>query len=63
LRGLPIPTPSKLDMQTVTNGAGAGKKSVIVPLPIIETSFDVIWRVGQQSQIHYNALYDYVSNV
>lgn len=50
LKGLPIFTPNKDDIEVITNGDGAGKKTVklLGPLLIINASFEDIWDVDRQ---------------
>jgi hypothetical protein len=62
---MPIPTPKKDDIAIITNGAGAGKKTVVFSwaVRIVKASFKDIWEVGRRSQNHYDVIYGYVSTV
>ncbi|KAF8172119.1 hypothetical protein BJ912DRAFT_994557, partial [Pholiota molesta] len=53
---MPIPTPNKDDIEVITNGAGAGKKT------LTKVSFKEIWEVGQRSQNHYDAIRGYLKD-
>ncbi|KAF8172111.1 hypothetical protein BJ912DRAFT_994505 [Pholiota molesta] len=61
---MPIPTPKKDDIAVITNGAGAGTKTVVLlgAVEIVKASFKDIWKVGRQSQNHYDTVYGYLKS-